>query len=88
MPETGAHGEAVAWDLSLRLRDAGLLAKPTHNDTIRLAPPLVITEGELRGACAALRKVIGEMAAERAEKAQRGEGAPEGPVGGAGWGAV
>lgn len=48
--EAGAQGEAVAWDLSLKLRDAGLLAKPTHSDTIRLAPPLVITEGQLREA--------------------------------------
>jgi ornithine--oxo-acid transaminase len=33
----------AAWDLCLALRDRGLLAKPTHGDRIRLAPPLVIT---------------------------------------------
>merc|ERR1712137_481307 len=36
-----------AWDVCLRLRNSGLLAKPTHGDIIRLAPPLVITEAEL-----------------------------------------
>lgn len=37
-----------AWDICLKLRDNGLLAKPTHDHIIRLAPPLVITEAELR----------------------------------------
>lgn len=36
-----------AWDLCLALRDNGLLAKPTHGDKIRFAPPLVITEEQL-----------------------------------------
>lgn len=39
--------EDAAWQLCLRLKDAGLLAKPTHGDKIRLAPPLVITEAQL-----------------------------------------
>ena len=34
----------LAWDICLRFRDYGLLAKPTHGNKIRLAPPLVITE--------------------------------------------
>ncbi|XP_063077884.1 ornithine aminotransferase, mitochondrial [Engraulis encrasicolus] len=37
-----------AWRVCLRLRDNGLLAKPTHGDIIRLAPPLVIKEDEVR----------------------------------------
>ena len=37
----------AAWDLCLRLKDNGLLAKPTHGDKIRLAPPLVITREQL-----------------------------------------
>jgi ornithine--oxo-acid transaminase len=37
----------AAWDLCLRLKDLGLLAKPTHGDKIRLAPPLVITEEQI-----------------------------------------
>jgi ornithine--oxo-acid transaminase len=40
--------EINAWDVCLRLRDNGLLAKPTHGDKIRFAPPLVITEEQLR----------------------------------------
>ncbi len=37
----------AAWELCLLLKDRGLLAKPTHGDKIRFAPPLVITKGEL-----------------------------------------
>ena len=36
-----------AWDVCLKLRDNGLLAKPTHGDIIRFAPPLVINKEEL-----------------------------------------
>ena len=36
-----------AWELCLLLRDNGLLAKPTHGDIIRFAPPLIITEEQL-----------------------------------------
>lgn len=36
-----------AWEVCLRMRDNGLIAKPTHDDKIRLAPPLVITETQL-----------------------------------------
>ncbi|MCC2589682.1 ornithine--oxo-acid transaminase [Chryseobacterium sp. MFBS3-17] len=38
---------ATAWNICLKLRDNGLLAKPTHGNIIRLAPPLVITEEQL-----------------------------------------
>jgi ornithine--oxo-acid transaminase len=38
----------AAWELCLALKDNGLLAKPTHGDKIRLAPPLVITEAGIR----------------------------------------
>lgn len=48
----------TAWDVCLKLRDRGLLAKPTHDDIIRLAPPLVITEEQLVEACAIVRSVI------------------------------
>lgn len=34
----------LGWDLCLKLKDAGLLAKPTHGNIIRLAPPLCITD--------------------------------------------
>ena len=36
-----------AWDVCIKMRDNGLLAKPTHGDIIRFAPPLVITEDQL-----------------------------------------
>jgi ornithine--oxo-acid transaminase len=41
-------GPVKAWDLCLKLRDNGLLAKPTHDHIIRLAPPLVINEKQIR----------------------------------------
>ena len=44
------EGEA-AWNLCLALADRGLLAKPTHGNIIRFAPPLVISEAELEEAC-------------------------------------
>ena len=39
-----------AWDVCLKMRDNGLLAKPTHGDIIRFAPPLVISEGQIKEA--------------------------------------
>lgn len=40
-----------AWDLCLRLKENGLLAKPTHGNIIRLAPPLVISREQLDECC-------------------------------------
>jgi ornithine--oxo-acid transaminase len=37
----------TAWNICMRLRDNGLLAKPTHGNIIRFAPPLVMTEEQL-----------------------------------------
>ncbi|MGI4741776.1 MAG: ornithine--oxo-acid transaminase [Janthinobacterium lividum] len=48
----------TAWDVCVTLMERGLLAKPTHGDIIRFAPPLVITEAELREACALIADVI------------------------------
>ena len=39
---------ATAWDICIKLRDNGLLAKPTHGNIIRFAPPLVMNEEQLR----------------------------------------
>jgi len=47
-----------AWDVCLKLRDNGLLAKPTHGDIIRFAPPLVITEEQLMDCIAIVKKTI------------------------------
>lgn len=44
------QGGKTAWEFCEALRNNGLLAKPTHGDIIRFAPPLVITEEELRHA--------------------------------------
>lgn len=38
----------TATDVCIRLRDNGLLAKPTHGDVIRLAPPLIMTDEQLK----------------------------------------
>ena len=46
----------AAWDLCLALKDNGLLAKPTHGDKIRLAPPLVITSEQVMECIAIIRK--------------------------------
>ena len=47
-PRTAADGSPkTAWELCLLLRDNGLLAKPTHGDIIRFAPPLVISEEQV-----------------------------------------
>ncbi len=37
----------LAWDICIKLKDNGLLAKPTHGNKIRLAPPLVMTESQM-----------------------------------------
>tara|TARA_B110000444_G_scaffold63614_1_gene59563 strand:+ start:2025 stop:3248 length:1224 start_codon:yes stop_codon:yes gene_type:complete len=42
-----SEDSSTAWDMCLALRDNGLLAKPTHGNIIRFAPPLVISEEEL-----------------------------------------
>ena len=47
-----------AWDVCLKLRDNGLLAKPTHGDIIRFAPPLVITEEQLMECISIIKKTI------------------------------
>ncbi len=39
---------SIAWDICIKLKDYGLLAKPTHGNIIRFAPPLVITEAQLK----------------------------------------
>ncbi|XP_042514543.1 ornithine aminotransferase, mitochondrial-like [Macadamia integrifolia] len=47
-----------AYDICLKLRDRGILAKPTHNTIIRLTPPLSMSLDELQEASAALHKVL------------------------------
>lgn len=47
-----------AWDVCVELANNGLLAKPTHGDIIRFAPPLVITEEQLADCIAIIRKTL------------------------------
>ena len=47
-----------AWDVCLRLRDNGLLAKPTHGDIIRFAPPLIINKDQLIDCISIIQKTI------------------------------
>lgn len=48
----------ASWDLCLSLKDNGLLAKPTHGDKIRLAPPLVITKKQIDDCVIILQKSL------------------------------
>ncbi|CAF4753063.1 unnamed protein product [Rotaria sp. Silwood1] len=50
-----------AWELCLHLRDHGLLAKPTHGDKIRFAPPLNITKEQVLECCSIIRKAVDSL---------------------------
>ena len=49
---------STAWNICLKLAENGLLAKPTHGNIIRLAPPLVITEEQLMECVLIIEEVI------------------------------
>tara|TARA_B110000046_G_scaffold46627_1_gene51710 strand:- start:8011 stop:9276 length:1266 start_codon:yes stop_codon:yes gene_type:complete len=51
---------STAWNLCIALKENGLLAKPTHGNIIRFAPPLVITEEELDDCLAIIDKTVSE----------------------------
>lgn len=48
----------TAWDLCIRMKELGLLAKPTHGNIIRFAPPLVITKEQLLEGVAIIKKAL------------------------------
>lgn len=52
---------STAWNICLKLKENGLLAKPTHGNIIRLAPPLVITEEQLMDCVSIIEKTISEF---------------------------
>jgi ornithine--oxo-acid transaminase len=52
----------TAWNICVRLKENGLLAKPTHGNIIRFAPPLVMTEVQLMECVAIIEKTIAEFA--------------------------
>jgi len=49
---------STAWDLCVALKDNGLLAKPTHGNIIRFAPPLVMTEDQLKSCISIIKKTF------------------------------
>ncbi|MBT2558187.1 ornithine--oxo-acid transaminase [Hymenobacter sp. ISL-91] len=55
---TPAADGRTAWDVCVSLMERGVLAKPTHGDIIRFAPPLVINEEQLHEACDVIEEVI------------------------------
>lgn len=57
---SGSKKNRGAWELCLLMKSKGVLAKPTHGDIVRLAPPLVITKEEIR----IVVKVIGDCLRE------------------------
>ena len=48
----------AAWDLCLHLKNNGILAKPTHGDKIRLAPPLIINEAQIQESVSMISKSL------------------------------
>lgn len=51
----------LAWDICLKFRDNGLLAKPTHGNKIRLAPPLVMTESQIKECLEIIEKSLNDF---------------------------
>ena len=52
----------AAWDLCIHLKELGILAKPTHGDKIRFAPPLIITEAQIKEAVQLIGKGLEQLA--------------------------
>ena len=59
--ETKSTKGRSAWDLCLLLKDKGLLAKPTHQNIIRLAPPLVISEDEMERGVKIITEALNDL---------------------------
>jgi ornithine--oxo-acid transaminase len=51
----------TAWDVCVAMKENGVLAKPTHGDIIRFAPPLVISEEQLRDAMDKIKQTFKEF---------------------------
>ena len=54
----GSEESSTAWDICIALKENGLLAKPTHGNIIRFAPPLVITKEQLMDCIAIITKTL------------------------------
>ena len=48
----------TAWNICMKMAENGLLAKPTHGNIIRFAPPLVMTEDEMDICCGIIEKTF------------------------------
>jgi ornithine--oxo-acid transaminase len=55
------EASTTAWEICIKLKDNGLLAKPTHGNIIRFAPPLVMTHDQLNECCDIIEKTIKEF---------------------------
>ena len=53
-----SEDSSTAWDICVALKENGLLAKPTHGNIIRFAPPLVMTEEQLHDCCDIIEKTV------------------------------
>ena len=56
-----SEDSSTAWDICMKLRDNGLLAKPTHGNIIRFAPPLVMNEEQLLDCVEIIKNTISEF---------------------------
>ena len=56
-----SEDSSTAWDICIKLSENGLLAKPTHGNIIRFAPPLVITKDEILDCCEIISITINEF---------------------------
>ncbi len=52
---------STAWDICIKMKDNGLIAKPTHGNIIRFAPPLVISEAQVDESCEIIEQSIKEF---------------------------
>ncbi|OCK82843.1 ornithine aminotransferase [Lepidopterella palustris CBS 459.81] len=68
--ESKTNGHS-AWDLCMLFKEKGLLAKPTHQNIIRLAPPLVITEEEIKSALNIIRDAMVELPTVKGKKEEQ-----------------
>ena len=55
------HVDLNAWNLACKLRDNGLLCKPTHSDILRFAPALTMNEEQMLEACDIIRKTVDSL---------------------------
>jgi len=68
--ESKTNGHS-AWDLCMLMKEKGLLAKPTHQNIIRLAPPLVISDDEIKSALKIIEEAMNELPDLKGEKEEK-----------------